>query len=230
MSTIAIELEVLATAPEPFLASFRQDLWRLFVYQPGASLAKKLFVCAESEGVWALLVYRFGRALRTRRWTPLVAIAWAVYRALSIPVRLLGGIHLDIDARIAPGFYVGHCGGVFIGPGVRIGANCSISQLCYVGAAGQGAPGAGAFAPTIGERVYLGPGSKVMGEVHVGSDAAVGANAVVLDDVPPHAVVLGGPARVVSMKGSAGLIYLGEGERPGSVSGEARQAAAAHDG
>jgi serine O-acetyltransferase len=66
--------------------------------------------------------------------------------------------------------------------------------------------------PTIGDRVFLGAGCKVLGGVTVQDGAAIGANAVVLTDVPQNAVMVGVPARVVGYGGSRDHIYLGESD------------------
>jgi serine O-acetyltransferase len=196
--------------PEPFGRNFRADLFRHFVYYPDASLGRKVATCVQVEGIWACFVYRFGRALKTGRLPPVAShLAWFVYWFLEIAVRMATGIHLDVEARIAPGFYVGHHGAIFVGAGARIGANSSIGQMCYVAAAALGCG-----APAVGERCYLGPGSKVIGPIVLGDEVAVGAGAVVLEDVPRSAVVVGNPARIVSYKGTSDVIYLGEGARP----------------
>lgn len=193
---------------EAFVSSFAADLGRYFVYDPGLSLAGRIVTCLRIEGIWALFAYRLGRALRTRRHWP---FAWAFFRALETLVRLATGIQLEVEAVIAPGFYIGHCGAIYVGPGVRIGRNSSIAQSVFLSAT---APEGRAGAPVVGERVFLGAGCKVMGGVRIGDGAVVGANAVVLDDVPASAVVVGVPARVVGFGGSGAYIYLGEGEPP----------------
>ncbi len=84
-----------------------------------------------------------------------------------------------------------------------MGANCNLSQDVTLGLSSRGE-----FfgCPTIGDRVYIGPGAKVFGAIHVGDDAAIGANAVVTRSVPARAVMIGAPARSVSQKGSEGYI------------------------
>jgi serine O-acetyltransferase len=219
MSEVALhrepETEALAREErEPFLASFRADLFRHFVYFRDISLAKKVAHCLQVEGIWACFVYRFGRALKTRPLPPIASqAAWFLFRFLEVVVRIASGIHLDVEARIAPGFYVGHHGAIFVGPGVRIGPNSSIGQMCYVGAAAIGT-----CAPVLGERCFLGTGCKVLGPLHIGDEVLVGAGAVVLMDLPRSAVVVGNPARIVSHKGTAEVIYLGDGNLP--VTGE----------
>lgn len=190
---------------ESFLEDLRADLARYFAFNPDMSLREKLKIALISDGIWASGVYRLGRALSGRRRGPVGRIAWAGYRALELLVRRSSGIHLDVESQIGPGFFIGHFASIYVGPGVRIGAQSSIGQMCFVGAGGiEAAPGA----PTLGDRVYLGVGAKVLGGVRVGDDAAVGANAVVLQDVPPNSVVAGNPARVVSFRGSEDFLGL----------------------
>jgi serine O-acetyltransferase len=210
VSEMAIPATLEREEPESFVASFRADLFRHFVYVPGITFAKKAALCLQVEGIWACFVYRFGRAVKTGA---LPALGIFVYRSLEIFVRIATGIHLDLEARISPGFYVGHHGSIFVGPGVRIGPNSSIGQMCYVAAAAIGSG-----APAIGERCHLGAACKVIGPVRIGDRAAIGAAAVVLEDVPASAVVVGNPARIVSYKGTDEMIYLGGGPIP--VTGE----------
>lgn len=113
------------------------------------------------------------------------------------------GISIPFNTEIGPGFFIGHFGGVAINEAVRIGRNCNISQGVTLGQSNRGARKG---CPTIGDSVYIGPGAKVIGAVHIGDHAAIGANAVVTRDVPAHAVVAGIPARVISSEGSEGYV------------------------
>jgi serine O-acetyltransferase len=185
-------------------ADFRRDLFRHFVYHPGAGWFRKAIICATVEGIWAVAVYRFGRSLRARGGA--AKLWWPIFRLLELFVRLLSGIVLDVNAQLGPGFFVCHHGAIYVGPGVRFGPDSSIGQMCFVGAAAPFAP-----APELGARVYLGAAAKVIGPVKVGSQVAIGAGAVVLSDVPDQSTVVGNPARVVSKKGSEEMIYLGDG-------------------
>jgi serine O-acetyltransferase len=67
--------------------------------------------------------------------------------------------------------------------------------------------------PVIGDRVYLGPGSKVIGGISLGNNVAVGANAVVVESVPDFGVAAGVPAKVVSLKGSSGYVVNTQTDR-----------------
>ncbi len=113
------------------------------------------------------------------------------------------GIYIPRLTKIGPGFYIGHFGGIVVHGDCRIGRDCNMSHGVTLGQANRGKH---AGVPVIGDRVYLGPGAKIVGAVRVGSDVAVGANAVVTSDVPDGAVVGGVPARIISYAGSESYI------------------------
>jgi len=113
------------------------------------------------------------------------------------------GMSIPHVTKIGPGFYIGHFGGIVVSGRCTIGRDCNISQGVTIGQVNRG-PRMGT--PVIGDRVYFGPGAAVLGAVKVGSDVAIGANAVVLEDIPDHAVAVGVPARVVSLEGSEGYV------------------------
>lgn len=101
-----------------------------------------------------------------------------------------------------PGLSIAHYGTIVVNKKACIGANCRIHPgVCIGGLDGQN--------PVLGDNVYIGPGAKIYGGVRIGDDVAIGANAVVTTDVPPHVTVAGIPARIVSDRGSAGLIVPG---------------------
>lgn len=113
------------------------------------------------------------------------------------------GIQIPHATCIGKGFYIGHFGTIVVNGGAVLGRNVNISQGVTVGQANRG-PRKGCA--TIGDNVYIGPGAKIVGAVRIGSDVAVGANAVVTCDLPDHAVAAGVPARVLSLRGSIGYI------------------------
>ena len=118
---------------------------------------------------------------------------------------------MDIQTMcIGEGFYIGHYGTIVVSAEAIIGKNCNISQGVTIGVLNTG-PKTGA--PLIGDNVYIAPGAKIIGQVRIGNNVAIGANSVVATDVPDNAVVVGLPARVVSYDGSQGYIqniYPGE--------------------
>ncbi|HYY51849.1 MAG TPA: hypothetical protein VE755_03200 [Myxococcales bacterium] len=194
---------------EYFWPAYKADLERHLVYHPGAGAMTRLRYALTLDGSWAMAVYRFGRRLKTVPMSPAVApIFWALYAIAEVILGVLTSISIDLDARIEPGFYIGHFVSLRIGPGVRIGKNCSVGQMCTI-------EGTGAYpamnAPMLGERVYLGAGAKVIGPLRIGNGAAICANSVVVEDVPENGVVLGIPGVIISTRGSGEFIYLGTG-------------------
>jgi serine O-acetyltransferase len=156
------------------------------------STLRQLF--AQNYGLQALCAYRLGRwLLRSRReyyrW-PLLPLLWPLYFLLSRYVRLAFDIHLHLSADIGPGVYIGHFGALRIRR-CRIGANCSIGRLTDIGPAGDGQ------GPVIGERVWIGAHTLILGAYRIGSNATVSAGAVVQRDIPEGALCMGNPARVV---------------------------------
>jgi serine O-acetyltransferase len=113
------------------------------------------------------------------------------------------GIEIHAGTKIGKGFYIGHWGGIVINPKAIIGDNCNISQGVTIGIVNSGEK---AGVPTIGDRVYIGPGAKIVGKIKIGNDVAIGANAVVVNDVPEGVTVGGIPAKVISNNNS--LAYI----------------------
>lgn len=103
------------------------------------------------------------------------------------------------------GLNLAHLGTVVISAGARIGEYCRIHVDVNIGtAAGQGVS-----APTIGNRVYIAPGAKLFGPIEIADDIAIGANAVVNKSfLTPGVTIAGVPAKIVSNKGSNGLLYV----------------------
>lgn len=113
------------------------------------------------------------------------------------------GIQIPVNTSIGKGFYIGHYGCIVINPFSKIGDNVNISHGVTLG---QSNRGHNKGYPTIGDRVYIGPGAKIIGNVKIGNDVAIGANAVVTNDVPDGACVAGVPAKIISLQGSKGYI------------------------
>lgn len=118
------------------------------------------------------------------------------------------GIRLPLSCSVGKGMYIGHWGGIWVNPGVRIGSNCCLGHEVTLGHVSRG-PTRGV--PEIGDHVYLGPGAKILGKVLVGNNALVSANSLVLQDVPDKGVVMGVPARLFSQDRIGRLRHLDRG-------------------
>lgn len=102
---------------------------------------------------------------------------------------------IDLNAQIEGGLLLPHPNGIVIHPDVKIGANCLIFQQVTLGNA-RGRPGV----PRVGAHVDIGAGARILGPVQIGDYAMIGANAVVLTDVPAHTTAAGVPARIIKRK------------------------------
>lgn len=105
------------------------------------------------------------------------------------------GIQVPLGTQIGEGLKFFHHGCIIIAQSVKIGKNASIHQGVTIGRVFAG-PKAGV--PTIGDSVVIFAGAKILGNIHIGDGAVIGANAVVTKDVPANAVVAGVPARIIS--------------------------------
>jgi serine O-acetyltransferase len=146
-------------------------------------------------GFQALLVYRFGVWRMTIRKKFCRAPLSVLYRALFVAVRNFYGIELPFTARIGRRVIFEHQHGVVVHGNSEIGDDCIIRQGVTLGI--RRLDGLN-DAPVLGRSVDVGAGAKLLGRIVVGDHAQIGANAVVLDDVPPHALAIGVPARIVA--------------------------------
>lgn len=121
----------------------------------------------------------------------------ALPRCLMPLIRLLYQSFVPYQAAIGPGVSFGHRQGIVIARTARIGARCLIRHQVTIANTGMGAA-------TIRDDVQIGAGAKIIGHVTIGNRARIGANAVVLHDVPPDVTVAGIPARVVKQHVAVG--------------------------
>lgn len=143
----------------------------------------------EYHGLHATLIYRLGQWAEAR-FVPFNYVLLALYYPLEWLVRGLYGIHLDRNARIGPGFFIGHFGGIHVGH-CSIGSNCSIQQRVVIKDDERGMP-------IIGDRVWVGAHTKIIGSLQISDGATIGAGAVVEKDVASRCLIKGNPARVVN--------------------------------
>lgn len=122
---------------------------------------------------------------------------YIIARALSQISRFFTGIEIHPGAKIGKGLFIDHGMGVVIGETAEIGDNVTIYHGVTLGGTGKEK---GKRHPTIGNNVVIGSGAKILGPINVGNDAKIGANAVVLEDVPSRATAVGIPARVIGRK------------------------------
>jgi serine O-acetyltransferase len=174
------------------------DLWRYAGKRGAGEFCKRLLL---TPGFRYTVLLRLCAYSRTAAWCQLGVRHVLLVLLHHYTIRY--GIDISRDARIGSGLYIGHFGGIFVNQGVVIGDNCNLSQGVTLGQLNRGDK---AGCPTIGNDVYIAPGAKIVGRIFIGDHAAIGANAVVVDDVSPHTTVGGIPARTLSRNGSEGYV------------------------
>ena len=145
------------------------------------------------HGFWAMLLYRYGRwrySIRPR-WLRL-PFSFA-YKFLKPICESLTGIELPCEAILGRRFRIDHFGGIIISGDAVFGDDCVVRNGVTVGLRNTGMRGS----PVIGNRVDIGAGAKILGPIRIGDDVAIGANAVVLKDVPSNSIAVGIPARIL---------------------------------
>jgi serine O-acetyltransferase len=153
-----------------------------------------------APGFWALAVHRFGNWRMGFRWKLFRSPLTLVYRVLFHLVELIGGIMLPYSVPVGRRLRIWHHGGIVL-HARAIGDDVHLRHNTTLGVARRGENWA---LPVIGHRVDIGCGACILGDVHVGDDSVIGANAVVTRDVPPWSVAVGIPARVVHTRTPAG--------------------------
>ena len=192
----------------------RRDLLRYYAFEsrtgtPG--LLEKAKIVATGHALKALMVHRFGAWLhRSELPTPVRVPLKVAHRAMAEVVRLTWGMEIHSAADIDGGLYISHPYGVLIGA-VHMGRDCNVSHYVTIGVRPGGAT-VEEQVPTIGERVFFGPGSVVYGKITIGSGASVGPVTVVGRNLPPNCFASGNPMQIVQKKfDNHAIIY---GTRP----------------
>jgi serine O-acetyltransferase len=119
-------------------------------------------------------------------------------RTFAELVRILTGVDIHPGAVIGSGLFIDHATGVVIGETAEIGDDVTLYHGVTLGGSGTDT---GKRHPTVGDRVIIGAGAKVLGAIKIGDDSRIGANAVVVKPVPSSSVVVGVPGQVISRAG-----------------------------
>ncbi len=158
---------------------------------PATGSASTIEILATWPGVQAVLAYRLAHRLYCQR-LPFVPLT------ISYVSRVITGIEIHPGARIGQGFFIDHGAGVVIGETAEIGDNVTLYQGVTLGGTGFQA---GKRHPTIEDNVTIGSGAKLLGPITVGHGAKIGANTVVVEDVPSQSTVVGNPGHPVRIEG-----------------------------
>ncbi len=169
----------------------RRDVAAAHERDPAARGVSSLEILAAWPGVHALLAHRVAHALDAAG-VPLAP------RAISASARALTGIELHPRARIGDGLFIDHGMGVVVGETAEIGEDVTMYQGVTLGGTGFAT---GKRHPTVQNNVTIGSGAKLLGPITIGHGAKIGANAVVVHDVPPNSTVVGNPGHTVRVEG-----------------------------
>lgn len=172
-------------------AEIRRDVSAAHARDPAAKGVGWVEILATWPGVQALLAHRVASALY-RAGVPLIP------RAIAALARSVTGIEIHPAAVVGPGLFIDHGMGVVIGETAEVGANVTIYQGVTLGGTGFAT---GKRHPTVEDNVTIGSGAKLLGPIRIGHGSKIGANTVVIHDVPPNCTVVGNPGHPVRVEG-----------------------------
>ncbi|MFX0007248.1 MAG: serine O-acetyltransferase [Promethearchaeota archaeon] len=191
---------------QKILNFFVSDVSAAFNKDPAAQ--SLLEVLTSYPGIKAILLHRIAHFF----WKIKMPF---VPRYLSEVTRELTGIEIHPGAEIGRDFFIDHGGGVVIGETAKIGDNVTIYQGVVLG---------GTMIdpvkrhPTLGNNIVVGTGAKLLGPINIGDNVRIGANSVVVQDIPPNSVVVGVPGKIVSRDGKKIMkVDLSHGDLPDPV-------------
>ena len=173
------------------MGEIRRDVRVARDRDPAARGVAPAEILATWPGIHALLAYRVAHALHQSD-VPLLP------RVISMLTRALTGIEIHPAARIGRGLFIDHGAGVVIGETADIGDDVTLYQGVTLGGTGFAA---GKRHPTVEDNVTIGSGAKLLGPITIGHGAKIGANSVVITDVPANSTVVGNPGHPVRVDG-----------------------------
>jgi serine O-acetyltransferase len=169
----------------------RRDVLAARDRDPAARGVGRGEILATWPGIHALLAYRVAHALEC-------AGVPVLPRSISMLTRAVTGIEIHPAARIGQGLFIDHGAGVVIGQTAEIGDDVTLYQGVTLGGTGFAT---GKRHPTVQDNVTIGSGAKLLGPITIGHGAKIGANSVVITDVPPNSTVVGNPGHPVRVDG-----------------------------
>lgn len=190
---------------KPKFKTILADIDAVIARDPATKTRTEALLC--SAGLHSIISYRLNHYLWGKGWHLLA-------RVLAQITRFLTGVEIHPAARIGEGFFIDHGMGVVIGETTQIGNNVTLYHGVTLGGAtvfGKGSKNTNKRHPTLGNSVIVGAGAQILGPITIGNNAKVGANAVVLKDVPENQTVVGVPAHKVEQKQQKALGFMAYG-------------------
>ena len=175
----------------PIVGEVRRDIAAARSRDPAARDVGPLEILVAWPGVHALLAHRVAHALHGAG-VPLLP------RMIAYVSRAITGIEIHPAAKIGGGFFIDHGMGVVIGETAELGDDVTLYQGVTLGGTGFAT---GKRHPTVQDNVTIGSGAKLLGPITVGHGSKIGANSVVIHDVPPNSTVVGNPGHPVRVEG-----------------------------
>lgn len=179
------------------------DLFRYMTSTSAKSYIRGWYIAGFRYTFFMRCCRYFGR--KGMLYKPLYILCRVALRHYSVKY----GFQIPWQAEIGPGLCIGHYGNIIVNPSAKIGVNCNITVGVLLGLnhkVDEQGRSLGFEYPTIGDRVALGNGAKIIGGVTVGDDCIIAVNTVVTKSIPANSVAVGQPAKVISQKGSSSLV------------------------
>lgn len=176
--------------------NIRYDIKNIMENDPAAKSFIEVLLLYPS--IHSLIFYRISRFFYKKR-------LFFIARIFSQTGRFVTGIEIHPGAKIGRGLFIDHGMGVVIGETAEVGDNVTLYHGVTLGGTGKEK---GKRHPTIGDGAIIGTGAKVLGPIYVGSGAKIGANSVVLKDVPSQSTAVGIPAKILNFKSAPTIIEI----------------------
>ena len=168
------------------LTTLRRDVQSVFDRDPAARSVFEVLLCY--PGLWAVWGHRLSHWL----WAHHLKL---LARYVSQIMRFFTGIEIHPGAKIGRGLFIDHGMGVVIGETAELGEEVTLYHTVTLGGTSLQK---GKRHPTLGDRVTVGAGAKILGPIEIGCDSRIGANAVVVKSAPSNSVIVGVPGQVIA--------------------------------
>jgi len=166
--------------------TLRRDVQSVFDRDPAARSVFEVLLCY--PGLWAVWGHRFSHWL----WVHHLKL---LARYVSQIMRFFTGIEIHPGAKIGRGLFIDHGMGVVIGETAELGEEVTLYHTVTLGGTSLQK---GKRHPTLGDRVTVGAGAKILGPIEIGCDSRIGANAVVVKSAPSNSVIVGVPGQIIA--------------------------------
>ena len=177
--------------------TIKEEINNIHKKDPACNSVLEIFFCY--SGFQAVLAHRVFHFFWVRNWGIVNACVRFIIRVLAHIVKILTNIEIHPNAQIGKHFFIDHGFGVVIGETAVVGDNVTLYQGVTLGGVSTKKE---KRHPTLGSNIVVGAGAKVLGNITIGDYVQIGANSVVVKDIPSYSTVVGIPGRIVKMNGT----------------------------